>query len=251
MRASDHTLAMLTWWREWIDRADLAILRPSGAMIWTRDCGLGRLPLRWARAENSRGAEIYIRPARGYDWPLLFLDDLTVQIARRATKHYAALAVQTSPAGGCHLWLATSVALDEKQRCMYQRHLAELTGADPASTSGEHLGRLAGFRNHKRRGPWVNVLHAAVGLPPWQPPALSMTDHVRRPRPKKPGAHDGGVDDSPSGQDWAWTCHQLENGCSPDRVLRLLIERCRTRRGPDAERYARRTVQRASRHLLR
>jgi len=253
MRARDHTRAMLEWWRDRIDRADFAIRRSSGAMLWVQDLELDRLPLPWARAENSKGAEIYIRPARGYDWPLLFLDDLSLDIALRAAAHYAALAVRTSPAGGCHLWLATSLDLDERQRHVCQRHLAELTGADRASTSGEHLGRLAGFRNHKRGGPWVNVLAASgTHRPPWQPPDSVIADH----QPVSAGAADqprrrGGVDRSPSGLDWAWTCRQLKSGTPPDRVLTLLIDRCLHRRGNDAERYARRTIERAAGYLSR
>ena len=255
MRAEDHTLTMLAWWRRWIHRADLAIRRPSGTMIWVRDRALDCLPLAWARAENSRGADIYARPARGYEWPLLFLDDLTVHIACKAARRYAALAVRTSPAGGCHLWLATSVALDEHQRRACQRHLAKLTGADPASTSGEHLGRLAGLRNHKRHGSWVNVISPATGqLPPWPPPASLLADACSCCAPRhgparlKPPPRGHG-DHSPSGQDWAWTCRQLQHGMDPEQLLPLLIQRCQARRGSDADRYARRTIRAASRHL--
>jgi hypothetical protein len=244
---------MLAWWRDRVERVDLAIRRSCGAMIWVEDRELDRLPLAWARAENSKGADVYIRPARGYDWPLLFLDDLPVPLALRAVRHYAALAVRTSPAGGCHLWLATSRDLDERQRHVCQRHLAELTGADPASTLGEHLGRLAGFRNHKRQGPWVNVLAAAGDpRPPWHPPDLLLVADQRCPSRGTPGYRSrGGVDRSPSGIDWAWTCRQLERGTSSDRVLSLLIARCRQRRGRDAERYAQRTVERATAHVSR
>lgn len=251
MRARDHTVAMLAWWRERADRADLAIRRSGGAMIWVRGRELDRLPLAWARAENRKGAEIYLRPARGADWPLLFLDDLPVPVAKRAVRRYASLAVQTSQAGGCHLWLATDVALDERRRHLCQRHLARLTGADKASTSGEHLGRLAGFKNHKRHGVWVNVLASSGDPPPWRPPS-SLVDEV--PRPPAGGRHVGGqgeVDRSPSGLDWAWACRELERGDSSDRVLTRLVMRCRSRRGRDAERYARRTVERVVAYLTR
>jgi len=249
MRARDHTLAMLTWWRKRMDRADLAMRRPGGAMIWVRNRELDGLPLRWARAENKNGAEIYIRPAREYDWPLLFLDDLPVNVARGAVRHYASLAVQTSPAGGCHLWLATEVALDERQRHLYQRHLARLTGADKASTSGEHLGRLAGFKNHKRHGAWVNVLAASDGQEPWRPPPLLIEEALPANGDRLSRCRTD-VDRTPSGLDWAWTCRELERGISPERVQARLVTRCRHRRRRDAERYARRTVDRAVAYLL-
>ena len=71
---------------------------------------------------------------------------------------HGGLAVQTSPAGGCHLWLPCARTLDEAARHRVQRWLAECMGADLGSVSGEHLGRLAGFRNWKRGGCWVNVV---------------------------------------------------------------------------------------------
>lgn len=236
---------MLAWWAHHsITQADLALRRPSGAMLWCRDRDLDQLPLAWAGRENARGADVYIRPARGRDWPLVFLDDLATDRALRAAQRFAALVIHTSPAGGCHLWLSTSTRLDELQRHACQRYLAERTGADLGSISGEHLGRLPGFRNHKRSGPWVNVLAATDG-PPWIPPP--DVDPSRRER-GPPSSNRGLSDRSPSGQDWAWTRAACERGDPPDRILAALIERCRTRRGHDAERYARRTLERALRH---
>jgi len=107
MRAHEHPRSTLAWWREiGIDRIDLAVRRPSGAMIWHRDLATASLPLAWARTQNVRRAEVYVRPARGYAWPLVFLDDVTVPRARTVAQKYEALLVETSRAGGCHIWLA-------------------------------------------------------------------------------------------------------------------------------------------------
>ena len=77
MKAYQHTEAMLDWWCGiGIERADLAIRRPSGAMIWHRHLEIDALPLKWARAQNVRQAEVYVRPARRYAWPVVFLDDV-------------------------------------------------------------------------------------------------------------------------------------------------------------------------------
>jgi len=244
MHARRHTEVMLRWWSAWVDHADLAIRRSCGTMLWTLDRELDRLPLSWARAENARGAEIYIRPARGYAWPLLFLDDLTVKNALGAARCYGALAVHTSPVGGCHVWLPATETLDEVQRKACQQHIAARVDADPASTSGEHLGRLAGFRNHKRLGAWVNVLDAPDGGMAWTPPREILSG-VSPPRARPGRGRCSGVDRSPSGQDWAWVCRQINAGIVPQRVIDGLVERCRDRRGPDAERYARRTVRQA------
>ena len=256
MPARDHTDRMLRWWsRVGIDRADLAVRRSDGAMLWHADQALTTLPLAWARAHNARKADVYVRPARGYRWPLLFLDDVPEPVARTVARKYAALVVCTSPAGGCHVWLRSSVQLDEHERRQAQRYLARRIGADLASISGEHLGRLAGFKNWKRAGVWVNVLHASSQCL-WEPRlALESTPSTTRRRCKD--HHDqqttpGRVTDtSPSGADWAFTCHMLEAGCHPGLVRARLVERVQPRRGPDTQRYADRTINRALRHLAR
>ena len=249
MQAQQQTHAMLHWWHSArVERADLAVLRSDGAMIWHRSRALEQLPLGWARAENVRAAEVYVRPARGEPWALTFLDDVPTQLALRITRKYSALAVQTSPLGGCHLWLRCQRPLAEPERATAQRWLAHRTGADPASTSGEHLGRLAGFKNWKRSGVWVNLVEASWHRP-WDPtPALAAhRQPLRRgAAASPPGA---GRDTSPSGREWAWVCELLETGYGPDAVYRRLVARARTRRGPDAERYAQRTVDRAARHV--
>lgn len=147
----------MVWTRLGVTRADLAVRRRDGAMHWQRDRSLEALPLAWARAENAHGADIYIRPARGHAWAVVFLDDVESDLALEVAGSNGGLAIRTLPEGGCHLWLPTSSPLDEAGRGQRQRWLAQQLGADPASTSGEHLGRLAGFRNWKRGGCRVNV----------------------------------------------------------------------------------------------
>lgn len=249
MKAREQTEGMLRWWQgAGITHADLAVRRPGGAMIWHRDWSLDRLPLSWARAENVRGSEIYIRPARGYRWSLLFLDDVAPEMTRRVIGRYAALAVRTSPEGGCHLWLRIRQSLEESARAEAQRWLAARTGADPASISGEHLGRLAGFKNWKRGGVWVNVAAAATPAQrPWNPsPALHQQGHPSESSPERTPAPiasgTAGHDASPSGREWAWACTLLEKGTDPDQILALLIQHAASRRGSDAARYARLTL---------
>lgn len=257
MRARDHTDKMLRWWSSiGIDRADLAVRRSDGTMLWHVDQVLTTLPLAWARAHNARKADVYVRPARGYRWPLLFLDDVPEPVARAVARKYAALVVCTSPAGGCHVWLRSSLPLDEDERRQAQRYLARRIGADLASISGEHLGRLAGFKNWKRAGVWINVLQPSSQRP-WVPtPAfLESTPPTTRRRCTAP--HDGQTtpgrvtDTSLSGADWAFTCHLLEAGCDPARVLARLVDRVRPRRRADTQRYADRTINRALTHLTR
>lgn len=256
MRSFQHTEQMLRWWAQaQIDRADLAIRRPGGQMLWQRDVPLEKLPLAWARAENVRGADVYVRPARHHPWPVVFLDDLDVELGVKVLRRYAALLVQTSREGGCHLWMRCAWPLSEPQRRDAQRHLAARTGADRASTSGEHLGRLAGMKNWKRTGQWVNFLRSSTALPPWEPRFLLAQNPA--PPAERPISNpfavqaeialpsDRGIDHSPSGKEWGWVCGALASGVSVRKVYASLLEHCRDHRGQDAQRYALRTVQRA------
>ena len=112
MKARKHTLSMIQWWKDaGISRADLAVRRSDCAMLWHRDVLLDDLPLPWAGAENTRHGEVFIRPARGYPWPLVFLDDVAEEIAFRTARKYDALVVKTSKEGGCHVWLSCSCSL--------------------------------------------------------------------------------------------------------------------------------------------
>ncbi len=249
MAATDHTRAMLGWWCDvGIARADLAVRRADGAMIWQRNRLVEELPLPWARAENAAGADIYVRPARGSLWPFVFLDDVGEPMALAITRKYRALAVQTSPAGGFHVWLATTRPLDEVRRRDAQRWLADRVHADPASTSGEHLGRLAGFRNWKRAGVWVNVVADSRSCPSWIP---NVPDPCHRARPRRLRTTSAIGRSSDSELEWAHVCTALEAGCPTETVYAWLLDRSRPRRGADAERYARRTVERACSHVRR
>ncbi len=252
-RASAQSAAMLNGWSQaGITCADLVVRRPDGAMLWQHDCSLARLPLPWAKAHNVKHGDVYIRPARGYPWPVVFLDDVTPEKARLIARKYATVVVHTSPSGGCHLWLRVAIALDEHQRYQAQRWLVPRAGADPGSVSGEHLGRLAGMKNWKRHGVWVNLLDGGnTQAPPWDPtPALQATPPDGRSLTTTSSAHHrAGVDCSESGLEWGWVCGALEAGISPDTVHRQLVERASQRRGRDAERYATYTIKRAIRRL--
>lgn len=255
MRAMEHTERMLQWWRAvGITRADLAVRRPSGTWAWHRALPPEALPLSWARAENAHGADVYIRPARGHDWPLLFLDDLVQDMAIRIANRYRALAIRTSVAGGCHLWLACAQPLAEHDRHRLQSWLARRAGADPRSSSGEHLGRLAGFRNHKRGGEWVNVVWAGADAPPWSPPPgppdAERGAGARTAAPPRATAPClDARDHSESGREWGWVRGALAAGVDPETVYRRLCARAGSRKGAGAAAYARHTVDRAL-HLM-
>jgi hypothetical protein len=224
---------MLRWWQKaGIHRVDLGVRRNNDKMIWQHDQTLDAIPLSWAKWENVRGAEVYIRPARVYPWPMVFLDDLPVATAARAARKYDALVVHTSRKGGCHLWLSCTYALDEEARSRAQRWLAQRVGADVLSTSGEHLGRLAGFKNWKRGGVWVNVLDASLQGRSWNP---KFAETVRPDNPKSASPRINGVDTTPSGREWGWICGLLEAGYDPQSVYYRLVDSARQRRGGDVD----------------
>lgn len=250
MKASDHTLRMLQWWRlAGIDRAELAIRRTGGTMIVQRRV-LDDLPLRWARAENVRGADVYIRPAREEAWPLVLLDDVDINRARRIAAKYAALVVRTSAPGGCHIWLRCRRPLDEQARLQAQSWLIPRVGADPGSVSGEHFGRLAGCKNWKRGGTWINVIEASGGLA-WDPTPVIGARTERSAVVPPSSAPDTACDTSASGREWGWVCGQLSSGQDPLDVYVRLLDQAQSRRGADAHRYALRTVQQARIYVQR
>lgn len=241
--ASAHTRTMLTWWAQaGITRADLAVRRPDTRMIWHYDRRLGDLPLAWARAENVRRADVYVRPARGHSWPLVFVDDVALDIARRRARKTSVLVVKTSDAGGCHLWVRCSSRLDERQRLKAQRELARGLDGDPASVSGEHLGRLAGFKNWKRSGCWINVIEAIPGSL-WDP---HPTEAVAQPRPRlETTTPNLGRDTSASAQEWGWVCGLFEARYDPREIYQRLLQAARQRGRREPERYAERTCMKA------
>jgi len=208
--------------------------------------------LGWLRAENAGGADIYFRPYRHEAWPLVFLDDLSPDIAGEIAVKYRAAVIETSRQR-CHLWLHMTRALDEKQRFVIQKNLVKrLNGeADSGSVSGEHWGRLPGFRNHKPgRNCWVNVLFLSHGVS-CHPP--EVTAHISG-LPKKLASHASGKQNpaklNHSAMEWGWVMGSLENDVSPQQVLTSLIQRAQARRGyKDGLRYARYTVGNACRIL--
>lgn len=143
-----------------------------------RDAGEIRRSCGWAWGKNREGRDVYMRPARGLDWPVVFLDDLPPAKALAISRKYAAMVVETSQQN-CQVWIATTEPLDESQRGQVQGRLLRLVGADPGSVSGEHFGRAPGYKNRKPgRGGWlVRVLAATSGA------RLHASPHLMTPTP--------------------------------------------------------------------
>jgi hypothetical protein len=254
--------SLLKWFGEaGVPRFDLAIQRrdrignagaflaPCSTRAEDLDPVQVEIRLAWLRAENAQGSDIYFRPFRHQAWPMVFLDDLKPSLALKIAGKYRAAVLETS-LGSCHLWLALASPLKEMDRTKVQRDLViRLQGAaDPGSISGDHWGRLPGFRNRKPgRNCWVNLLSLTDSRPyhPNPPPHL-FTQGGPVVHPVRKRRQD---DLDNSRLEWGWVCGCLENGIPASDVLQQLIERARRRRGDqDAIRYARYTVKKACRN---
>lgn len=131
--------------------------RPRDRAEVLKSCGWG-----WVRNRDSK--DVYLRPARGSEWPVVFLDDITLEVGSAIAKKYAALIIETSEKN-CQAWIATSRPLADQERGSVQRHLVSMVGGDPASADGVHFGRAPGFRNRKKgRNDWlVSVVTVTEG----------------------------------------------------------------------------------------
>jgi DNA primase RepB-like protein len=141
---------------------------------WTAAQLLQADTLRFLRARNREGCEVYFRPhagTRNAGYLLLDFDHGPCPLARlRAADQSPCVVVETSP-GHQQAWLRVSrLSLPPAPATALARSLAVRYGADPASAEWRHLGRLAGFTNRKlaRRQanglpPWVRLVWQAVG----------------------------------------------------------------------------------------
>jgi len=144
----------------------------------------------------------------------------------------------------------TTRPLEEHERYQAQVYLVRQTGADPGSVSGEHRGRLAGLRNWKRGGCWVNVLEATDG-PAWETVLADLEPDARPSGPgaMRPASSGAERDRDESVAEFAWVCHRLREGVPPDQIESELAQRARDRGKPSPAQYAARTLQAAMRRL--
>lgn len=194
--------------------------------------------MKWCRHKNTNGADIYIRPHRHAKQPIIFLDDLDVRKAWKVARKYRSLVVQTSK-DNTQVWLSLTKALSEKERLRVQQYIASLGFTDTGSVSGEHLGRLCGFRSQKR-GCWVTLLGESEAKS-YEPP-----DNVT-PSPPRGGAcaKKNGDEISQSERDFSWVLRELRRGALVDAITCSLARSARERGKPCPEKYAERSVRKA------
>jgi hypothetical protein len=149
-----------------------------GERLWTATQLRNAATVRFLRARNREGCDVYLQPYaedRNAGYVLVDLDraDPAVLETMRVNGHEPCVVLQTSP-GNLQAWIHVSPnPLEPAVATAIGRQLAHTYGGDLASTDWRHLGRLAGFTNQKpeRRLPegwlfWVKVVHARPGVAP-------------------------------------------------------------------------------------
>jgi len=180
-----------------------------GERLWSAGQLVSASTIRFLRARNREGCDIYLYPYAGDENAGYILVDLdaappTVLETMRAHGHAPCVVLQTSP-GHFQAWVCLCTGpLDPAVATAAGKWLAHAYGGDPASTDWRHLGRLAGFTNQKpaRRAssgqaPWVRLVYARAGLAPQAHSLLQsaqasvqlgpLTSHADTPVPSSAG----------------------------------------------------------------
>ncbi len=256
-----------------VDTIDLG-LRNAATGSFQNFSGLGvcALELEQAlaacRSRNLTNCDVYIRPARGAPAAIVMLDDLPLEVCQIAGDGLNHMIVETSPQNH-QLWLGTDRALSESDRKTVQCDLIRRHGGDPGSGSGEHYGRLPGFRNRKpkyrARAPWVNLIHyslddaplAVDGLlnagldsrPPRGGCVLEPAAGVACTLPKQQ-VQVGTGDSVESHREFKFACVSLSKNVSTEIIIQKIAARALSRGKRKtlaaAEIYARKTVAAAA-----
>jgi hypothetical protein len=125
-----------------------------GERLWTAQQLLSLATVRFLRARNREGCDIYVHPySQDHNAGYILVDldraEPTVLTAMSAQGHEPCVVLQTSP-GHLQAWVhVSSTPLPPATATAIGQQLARTYGGDRASTDWRHLGRLAGFTNRK------------------------------------------------------------------------------------------------------
>jgi len=146
-----------------------------GERLWTAVQLTNLATLRFLRARNREGCDVYLQPYnpdRNAGYILLDLDHAAPAVLTdmQVNGHEPCAVLLTSP-GHLQAWVHVSVTpLEPAVATAIGRQLAVVYGGDRASTDWRHLGRLAGFTNQKPQrhspagAPWVKIVYSRAGL---------------------------------------------------------------------------------------
>jgi hypothetical protein len=197
---------------------------------------------KWMRYENSHDADIYFRPHGPADHPVIFLDDLTLEVAHKVARWYSAAVIQTSH-NNTQVWVKTSAPLTLSERKQAQSNLSAMGFTDAGSTSGDHLGRICGVFSHKRKT-WVNAISFST------PHAYHPSGMEKSPIPRGRGAcalKGKSGDYSPSEADFGWAIGMFKSGAAYEEVYSALYANAKSRGKRNPEKYATLTAKKSER----
>jgi hypothetical protein len=190
--------------------------------------------LPWCRFKNRCGADIFVRPHRYHSQNLIFLDDLCFAQANKVAIKYSSLIVETSPKN-TQVWMKINSPQPEKARGKIQQYLATLGYTDPGSISGEHLGRLCGFKSQKRNC-WVNFnKYTDAGV--YEPLLLSNLSFPQGGACAKQER----IETSQSEKDFSWVLRQARIGIPKKEIYDGLLSSAQARGKPSPQKYTKRT----------
>jgi hypothetical protein len=196
--------------------------------------------MKWCRFKNYNGSDIFIRPHRHDKQPVIFLDDLTLDKAMLVSKKYRSLLIETSP-NNTQVWVSLEKSISEKDRKLLQEHISTLGFTDKGSISGEHLGRLCGFKSHKRNY-WVKYVKESSSKQ-YEPPILKLSPFPQGGACAKIRHEEGAP--SQSEKDFSWVLSEIRKGNCPNKIISFLAASAEARGKPAPMKYATRTVRRA------
>jgi len=194
----------------------------------------------WLRYQNSQGADVFFRPHATVSHPVLFLDDVPIKKAFGVSERYSACVIETS-SGNTQIWMLADRNLSKDERKNAQTYLSKLGYSDPGSVSGNHLGRLCGFKSQKRKC-WVNLVRASsrsryhpiiknTSLPLG---GLCASENILKK------AHS-----SPSEREFGWVLGRLRSGVPLNRIEEDLLQASRQRGKRNPKVYTERTLKNA------
>ena len=277
-------LPAIPWPRYELRLIDAQRRQCQATRYWTATQLLNPDTVRFLRAQNREGCDVYFHPyaaSQNAGCLLLDFDDGPCPLAAmRVAGHTPCLVVETSP-GHQQAWVrVTSGGVMPAWATAVARWLARRYGADPASAEWRHLGRLAGFTNRKPARlqpnglpPWVRVVWRQDGALPEVGSAIAtaVPDHVSH---GPASAAIGDVETRPSplyrqcldalglrrrfpAPDWSIADYRvarllLQGGCGAEQVDAILRQGSPgfPRRHAQPDDYLRRTVQAAAASLV-
>lgn len=216
--------------------------------------------LSWATARNMAGNNVYFRPARyrpdgsNADHPCVLLDDLTPETARKVVKKYRSIIVETST-NNFQAWIITNRSLTEGERHQAQAQLAGLVRADLGSTSGEHFGRIPGYKNQKpwRGGFWIKIQGVNSDGNTLDVSRWLLANNKQEIKPSPQGGRVPSASGDESANEYRFALARLAAGHGREEIAKNIaaraLERGKRRTEGDALRYAHQTITAASRAL--